>query len=232
MHKTCFPIVVPRNDPAHSQTNVQCMNFVRTLTDKDMNCPDTLPQHPAEQLTVVTSYMDLSLVYGNSEDQNRPIRAFQGGRMLVVERRGYEWPPQAANATASCDAQNVNEICYRTGDVRTNQNPGLAILQIVLLREHNRIADVLQQINPHWDDELTYQEARRINVAQFQQITYYEWLPIFLGATNMEKNRLIYRVEPGSYVNDYDPSIDPSVLNSHATAAFRYFHSQIEGRLE
>lgn len=232
LHKTCFPIVVPKNDPAHSQTNIECMNFVRTLTDKDQNCPDTLAQQPAEQLTVVTSYMDLSLVYGNTEAQLRPIRAYVGGRLSVTERRGYEWPPQAENATASCDAQDQNEICYRTGDVRTNQNPGLAILQIILMREHNRIADVLLELNPHWDDELAFQESRRINIAQFQQITYYEWLPIFLGANNMLKNRLIYKTEPGSYVNDYDPTIDPSVLNSHATAAFRYFHSQIEGRLE
>lgn len=48
----------------------------------------------------------------------------------------------------------------------------------------------------------------------------------------MLKNHLIYKTTAGSYVNDYDQSIDPSVLNSHATAAFRYFHSQIEGRLE
>lgn len=155
-----------------------------------------------------------------------------GNNRAVVERRGYEWPPQAQNASASCDTRGLNEVCYRTGDVRTNQNPGLAILQIILMREHNRIADVLQQINPHWDDELTYQEARRINIAQYQHISYYEWLPIFLGVSNMVKNRLIYQIEPGSYVNDYDQTIDPSILNSHATAAFRYFHSQIEGRLE
>lgn len=73
--------MIPQNDPAHSQTNVQCMNFVRTLTDKDLNCVDTLPQHPAEQMTVVTAFMDLSLVYGNNDDQNRPIRAFHGGRL-------------------------------------------------------------------------------------------------------------------------------------------------------
>lgn len=48
----------------------------------------------------------------------------------------------------------------------------------------------------------------------------------------MLKNRLIYKTTTGSYVNDYNPSIDPTTINSHATAAFRYFHSQIEGRLE
>lgn len=85
------------------------MNFVRTLTDLDQNCPKSNIQ--AEQLTVVTAFLDLSLVYGNSEQQNQPIRAFQGGRMVVVERDGYEWPPQARNASASCDVQSPDEIC-------------------------------------------------------------------------------------------------------------------------
>lgn len=181
MHQTCYPIEVPKQDPAHSQTQTECMNFVRTLTDRDANCPGKSYAGQAEQLTVVTHFMDLSLVYGNSDAQNRPIRALIGGRLAVVERNGYEWPPQARNATASCDVQSQNEVCYQTGDVRTNQNPGLATIQIILLREHNRIADTLQHLNPHWDDELTFQEARRINIAQHQHISYYEWLPIFLG---------------------------------------------------
>lgn len=232
-HATCYPIIVPKNDPAHSQTNVECMNFVRTLTDRDNNCKGTQQNRPAEQLTVVTAYMDLSLVYGNSEQQNRPIRAFTGGRMLVENRGGNDWPPQDPNATATCDVQTPQETCYLGGDARFNQNPGLTILQIVLLREHNRLADTLQSINPQWEDETLFQEARRINIAQYQHISYYEWLPIFLGRENMIKNRLIYQTNTkGSFVNDYNPNIDPSVLNSHATAAFRYFHSQIEGRLE
>lgn len=73
--------MIPQNDPVHSQTNVQCMNFVRTLTDKDLNCYDTLAQNSAEQITVVSAFMDASLVYGNNDEQNRPIRAFHGGRL-------------------------------------------------------------------------------------------------------------------------------------------------------
>lgn len=88
MHATCFPILVPKNDPAHSQTKVECMNFVRTLTDRDNNCLGSSELRPAEQLTTVTAYMDLSLVYGSSEQQNRPIREFTGGRMRVENRGG------------------------------------------------------------------------------------------------------------------------------------------------
>jgi len=68
-----------------------------------------------------------------------------------------------------------------TGDVRANQNPQLTLLQILLLREHNRIASILSKLNPHWSDERAFQEARRINTAQYQHINYYEWLPLFLG---------------------------------------------------
>lgn len=231
-HATCYPIVVPKNDPAYSQTGTECINFVRTLTDRDTRCPNVHPQDQAEQLTVVTAFLDLSLVYGNSEAQLRPIRAFQGGRMITEFRNHGEYLPQAPNVTATCDVESPQEICYLAGDVRVNQNPGLTIFQIMLVREHNRLAGGLAKVNPQWDDETLFQEARRINIAQCQHIDYYEWLPIFLGTENMLKNRLIYKTTAGSYVNDYDPTVDPTVLNEHATAAFRYFHSQIEGRLE
>lgn len=179
LHSTCYPIIVPKNDPAHSQTGTECMNFVRTLTDRDNNCPNASPKTYAEQLSVVTAFMDLSLVYGNSDEQNRPIRAFAGGRMLVDNKQGFEWPPQHPNASTTCDLQSPQETCYLTGDMRINQNPGLTIMQILLLREHNRIADNLQAINPHWNDETVFQEARRINIAEFQHINYYEWVSIW-----------------------------------------------------
>uniref|UniRef100_A0A1A9W584 Peroxidase n=1 Tax=Glossina brevipalpis TaxID=37001 RepID=A0A1A9W584_9MUSC len=230
LHRTCFAILVPPHDPAYSQVGIECLNFVRTLTDLDANCPNS--QRQAEQLTTVTSYMDLSLVYGNSIQQNSEIREFRGGRMIVEQRNGAEWLPSARNITVDCDATSLTEVCYRAGDIRVNQNPGLAMLHTILLREHNRIADALAKLNPHWDDRTLFQEARKINIAEYEHISYYEWLPIFLGYENMLKNRLIYSAPKTTHINDFDPSIDPSVLNGHATAAFRYFHTQIEGRLD
>lgn len=67
------------------------------------------------------------------------------------------------------------------GDNRINQTPTLAALHTLLLREHNRVADVLAGLNPLWSDEKLFQEARRVVVAEIQHITYQEWLPLNFG---------------------------------------------------
>ncbi|GBP47663.1 Peroxidase [Eumeta japonica] len=226
----CAPVLVPHDDPVHSFQGTQCMNFVRTTTTRDRGC--TPPGAPAQPLTTVTAYMDLSMVYGSSATQARPLRAGAGGRLLTLLRDGREWPPQDPNITLTCEsAQSPNEPCYLMGDIRVNQNPQLTILQILLMREHNRIADSLYKINPHWNDETLFQEARRIHIAEIQHINYYEYLPILLGYDNMVKNKLIYPGAKG-YINDYNPTVDVSVLDEHATAAFRHFHTLIRGYLQ
>ncbi|CAG9787205.1 unnamed protein product [Diatraea saccharalis] len=227
---TCAPILIPPNDPVHAPQRTQCMNFVRTTTTLARGCSP--PNVPAEPITTVTAFMDMSLVYGSTVAQATPIRAFQGGRLLTLRRGGREWPPQDPNITLTCEsAQSPNEPCYLAGDIRVNQSPQLAVLQVMLMREHNRIADILASLNPQWNDETIYQEARRILIAECQKINYYEYLPILLGFENMVKNKLLY---PGvhGYVNDYNPNVDPSVLDEHATAAFRHFHTLIRGFLK
>lgn len=92
------------------------------------------------------------------------------------------------------------------------------------------MADNLAKINQHWDDETIFQEARKINIGQHQQISYYEWLPIFIGLDNSYKNKILWRTK--GWVNDYDPSVNPTILNEHATAAFRFFHTLIAGQME
>lgn len=57
----------------------------------------------------------------------------------------------------------------------------LVVIHTIFMREHNRVADTLRNLNPHWDDEIVFLEARQIVVAEMQVIVYKEFLPVLLG---------------------------------------------------
>ena len=63
-----------------------------------------------------------------------------------------------------------------------------------------------------------------------QHITYNEWLPIVLGTDFMEELDILPLTE--GYNTKYNPKINPSILNSFSSAAFRFGHSLIQGLME
>ena len=66
-------------------------------------------------------------------------------------------------------------MVYCLGDFRVNEQPNLAIIHTLFIREHNRIAKELKKLNSLWSDEILFQETKRIVNAQYQYITYNEW---------------------------------------------------------
>jgi peroxidase len=103
----------------------------------------------------------------------------------------------------------------------------MAVTQTIFLREHNRLAEELAKLNPSWNDERLYQEARRILIAQAQHITYNEWLPIVIGRSKMQELGLV-PLQQG-FSNDYDKNLNPSISNEFVGAAFRFGHSMVNG---
>src|SRR5262249_42247872 len=106
------------------------------------------------------------------------------------------------------------------GDVRGNENSELLALQTLFVRNHNRIAGILQKLHPTWGDEQLYQEARKLNIAQYQEITYNAYLPDLLGPAAMK-----------AYAG-YQQSVDPSIATEFSTVAFRFGHSLLDNEVE
>ena len=71
------------------------------------------------------------------------------------------------------------------------------------------------------------QEARKIVSAQFQVITYVEWLPIILSDEAMTEYGLKSTV-PFEYRED----VDATIANSFSTATFRFGHSEVKQQVK
>ena len=113
-----------------------------------------------------------------------------------------------------CNNKKSGGKCFLSGDDRTNEQPGLASMHTLFVREHNRVARELNKINPGWNDEKIYQEARKIVGAVWQKITYADFLPIIIGDT--------LPAYPG-----YKPNVNADLTNAFSTAAFRFGHTLI-----
>ena len=100
----------------------------------------------------------------------------------------------------------------------------------MFMREHNRLVDGLAKVNPHWNDEQLYHNARRILSAIMQQITYGEFLPRIIGRDNM--NRFDLTLLPNGYHTGYDPQCSSTIFNEFAAAVFRFGHSLLKPHFE
>ncbi len=221
-HFACMPIHIDPEDDFYKQFNQRCMNFVRLAITPDHNCQ----MGYAKTLSKVTHYIDGSTIYGSDDKSMQNVRSFKNGRLRMFIDFDRELLPLNHHAE---DCVSHGFACFLAGDVRVNEHITLVAVQLLFAREHNRIADQLHQINPHWDDEMLFQEARRIVIAEIQHITYNEWLPLVIGHETMMRFSLYS--QPSGYGQEYDDEINPSMTNEFTGAAFRFGHSTVQGKL-
>ncbi|XP_034493165.2 lactoperoxidase isoform X1 [Marmota flaviventris] len=216
----CFPIMFPPNDPK-LETQGKCMPFFRA----GFICPTPPYQSLArEQINALTSFLDASFVYGSEPSLASNLRNLSSpvGLMVVNEEfsdHGLPYLPFVTKKPSPCELINktAGVPCFLAGDARASEQILLATSHTLFLREHNRLARELKTLNPQWDGEKLYQEARKILGAFMQIITFRDYLPIVLGA-EMQKWIPPYQ--------GYNESVDPRISNVF-TFAFRFGHLEI-----
>ncbi|VDK83441.1 unnamed protein product [Dibothriocephalus latus] len=220
----CFPIITPPGDP---RIRSRCIGFARSSATCGSGSTSILlgrPQH-REQINQISAFIDASNVYGSEDFESRQLRdtLYDEGRL----REGMPTPsgkrllPFNIRGQVDCQADPQQDFvpCFKAGDHRNNENLGLISMHTIWMREHNRIADGLRTLNPHWSGDRIYQEARKIVGACMQSLTYQVWLPKILGEEGM---RMLGREYTG-----YNVSVNPTISNEFATAAFRFGHTLV-----
>ena len=140
-----------------------------------------------EQVNQITHWLDTSNVYGSQDSIANQLRFNSSGLMNVIEENGQEILPKDEENPRCQDPQGTVHTCALAGDLRVNEQPTLGSMHALFIKEHNRIARRLKELNPNWNDEKLYQEAKRIVNAEWQHIIYNEWLPQLIGVELLER---------------------------------------------
>ncbi|XP_019851140.1 PREDICTED: lactoperoxidase-like [Amphimedon queenslandica] len=213
----CFPIPVRHDDPVfgtRSSHSGECLPLTRSIPA--CRCGGQQNDLSRTQLNQLTSFIDGSQIYGSDNKKASDLRMHIGGLLKsggVTGSRKENLPFQDKQSP-----MRGGGPLFDAGDPRSNEVITLSVMHTIWLREHNRIANELSEINPCWDDERIYQEARRIVGAKLQIITYEEFLPVLFGQ---------YYSQYVSRYFGYNPFVDATIPNEFSAAAFRFGHSLI-----
>ncbi|MEM8732658.1 MAG: peroxidase family protein [Planctomycetota bacterium] len=209
-HDESFEIEVPTGDPFFDPFNTgeATISLSRSAYELD---GDSVRQ----QFNEISAFIDGSVIYGSDQERADALRTFEGGLLKTSE--GDLLP---FNEDGLLNAGGDSSSLFLAGDIRANENSALAAMHTIWVREHNRVATRISSENPELSDEEIYQQARQFVSAELQAITYNEFLPAILG------NRALSRYD------GYDASVDPSISNVFATAAYRFGHTMLSPELQ
>lgn len=107
-----------------------------------------------------THWWDASMIYGSNSEQQKKVRTFKNGKLVV------------------------NRLDKTTGlpitAVTNNWWIGLSLMHHLFIAEHNYLAGTLAKKYPKWNDEDIYQHTRLILAAILAKIHTVEWTPTIL----------------------------------------------------
>jgi peroxidase len=181
--------------------NQSCIQFTRSSpTFSNVNCVN---QTYREQLNAISSYLDGSQIYGSTLAVSQSLRAFVNGTMTTSAGISNKYPYMPKSSKDQCS--NSAFMCFMGGENRTSENIGLVGVQTLFLRQHNRIATRLAALNPKWNDETIFYEARRILLGIYQHIIFNEYVPAVIGRIGAKS---ALTVQPlGSYWTGYNTTV-------------------------
>nr|WP_232542081.1 peroxidase family protein [Nocardia bovistercoris] len=172
------------------------MFFAQWFTDSFLRTSRTDPRKNESNHDI-----DLCQIYGRNIDATNLLRSKRAGRLKSQVIDGQEYPEFLFAARAAgrpptfkpefeklFDQKFITDVILRNapeehvdtffavGLEHGNSTIGTTTMNIVFLREHNRIAGILAAENPRWDDERIFQTTRNIMIVLLLKIVVEEYI--------------------------------------------------------
>jgi prostaglandin-endoperoxide synthase 2 len=151
--------------------------------------------------TTTNHEIDLSPLYGRTEAQTRVLRARseesgRRGRLKSQQLNGEDYSPFLFDDDGETKAEFLDErgqpildvplgitkpwakkeTLFAVGGDRVNAAPQTAMINTLLLREHNRLAGMIESVHSDWDDNRIFETVRNVLIVIFIKIVVEEYI--------------------------------------------------------
>jgi prostaglandin-endoperoxide synthase 2 len=176
--------------------------FAQYLTDGFLRTQmSNVPALENRRRTTSNHEIDQSPLYGRTERQTLCLRLRspthgERGRLKSQTLAGEEWPPFLYDAAGNVRPEFLDgngqpifdeplgvikpwakkQTLFAVGGDRVNAAPQTAMMNTLFLREHNRLAGVIETKHTGWDDEQIFQTARNVLIVMFIKIVVEEYI--------------------------------------------------------
>jgi len=208
-----YMMPVPLNDPyfdpfGEGDKSIPIVRAAK-LGTSDKKKPRTLINHK-------TPVIDASAIYGIDTERLEAIRNQTHREYLAVYHVGNGEALPMLNSRGFFTANNpARKDLHLFGDERPNIQPILFSIQVLFMREHNRLVDEMRK-QPgfgHLSADGLFFEARRRVIAYQQNIILNEHIPAITGF-------------PLPEYKGYNDEVNPQIDDYFVSSASRYGHSE------
>ena len=153
--------------------------------------------------------IDLSQLYGLNREITSLIRSGHGGLLKSQVINGEEYPPylcEGGEKKPEFEGLQVfrweiltpeqRDQLFAMGGDRGNSQIGYVMMNVLFFREHNRVARLLAQKYPAWDDERLFQTARNVLIVLLIKVVIEEYI------NHIAPYHFKFSVDPSAFPNE------------------------------
>jgi len=169
------------------KSTVMFAYFAQWFTDGFLRSDRSVERDPRRNDS--THEIDLLPLYGVRPSWTEQLRSHEGGRLKSQTLGGAEFPPYLyADGVKKPEFSEIGVVrpqqipperldtLFAAGSDTTNSQLGFVLLNVLFLREHNRVAGELAREYPSWDDERLFQTARNVMIVLLIKLVIEEYI--------------------------------------------------------